>query len=143
MSQKILPTLLVCFALLAGYFAPNLLELMKSETHSVDLDDYCMLSTLPCKNNDVTLVIEHDVIKPLEPTQIFVVWPDTKAKSLALKIRGLEMDMGVTKFRLDGQGNGQFEGEIMLPVCTLDAMTWYGQLSDGQKEVQTALRMKR
>ncbi|PKF81303.1 hypothetical protein CW749_01285 [Vibrio sp. vnigr-6D03] len=142
MLQKLIPVTFIFLALLAGYFTPSLLDAMQSDTQAVDLDDYCMLSTTPCKSGGTTIVMEHDSTQPLEPTRVFVVWPESQAQSLTLEMEGLEMDMGVVKFRLEGQGNGHYEGELMLPVCTIDTMTWYGQLSDGQKEVQTALKMR-
>ncbi|MBD1557071.1 hypothetical protein HC752_08980 [Vibrio sp. S9_S30] len=142
MLRKLLPVTIIFLALLAGYYTPSVLDAMQSDTQPVNLEDYCLLSTTPCESDGTTMVMEQDSTQPLEPTRIFVVWPDSQAESLTLKMEGLEMDMGVVQFRLKGQGNGQYEGELMLPVCTIDTMTWYGQLSDGQKDVQTAVKMR-
>ena len=59
-----------------------------------------------------------------------------------LTMKGLEEQLGTVRYKLKHVGNDYFEGEIMLPVCTLDEMTWLGELTDGQKTVYPALRMK-
>ncbi|UAB72780.1 hypothetical protein INR79_26385 [Vibrio sp. SCSIO 43132] len=141
MLQRLIPVSLIFLAMLAGYFAPTILAQFLPDDQEVDLAEYCMLSTEPCKTDGATIVLEHDSTKPLEPTRIFVVWPESTAQSLTLEMEGLEMDMGVVKFRLENQGNGNYEGELMLPVCTLDAMTWLGKLSNGDENVKTAVRM--
>ncbi|NTJ39213.1 hypothetical protein HQK29_16385 [Vibrio vulnificus] len=38
---------------------------------------------------------------------------------------------------------GLFRGEVILPVCTTDAMTWLGELTDGTTTVYPAIRMQR
>ncbi len=34
-----------------------------------------------------------------------------------------------------------YQGEILLPVCAEQRMTWYGKVSDGETDIKAALRM--
>ncbi|GMM79533.1 hypothetical protein MTsN2n20_12180 [Vibrio alginolyticus] len=53
------------------------------------------------------------------------------------------MEMGEPKFLLKQIAPGQYQGDIILPVCTEDAMTWVGELSDGENIVYPAIKMQR
>lgn len=137
-------------ALVAGFYGPQIVTSLKdsmSQHHmseeTVNLDDYCMLSSESCEQNSVKITLDRDVTQPLIPTKIRVEWPNAMQDNLTLDLRGLEMEMGIAKYRLNSIGNGIYEGEILLPVCTLDSMTWVGELTDGATIVKPALRMAR
>ncbi|MGF1753797.1 hypothetical protein L4C33_09390 [Vibrio makurazakiensis] len=137
-------------ALVAGFYGPQVVTSVKESmslhqmsAEAVNLDDYCMLSTVSCEQNSVKITLDRDVTQPLVPAKIRVEWPNAKQDNLALDLRGLEMEMGVAKYRLNSVGDGIYEGEILLPVCTLDTMTWLGELTDGVTTVKPALRMAR
>ncbi|MBW3695424.1 hypothetical protein EK599_06940 [Vibrio sp. T187] len=137
-------------ALVAGFYGPQVVTSVKESmsqhqmsSESINLDDYCMLSSAACEQNSVRISLDRDVTQPLVPAKIRVEWPNAKQDSLSLNLQGLEMEMGSARYRLNSVGNDVFEGEIILPVCTLDKMTWVGELTDGQTTVKPALRMAR
>lgn len=139
--------LLVPIALLAGFYAPKIINVI-SAANQVNLpteaSQYCALSTQQCEQQDVTITLDTDIAKPLKATHIEVNWPDNQSDKLMLTLRGLEMDLGVVKFPVQKQKNGQFQGTIVLPICTYSKMTWIGTLTDQQgNKVYTSIRMEK
>ena len=134
-------------ALVAGFYGPQAVEQFKSVvgSHSpdVNLDDYCMLSTTSCEQDSVAMTLEHETAQPLVPTKIKVVWEGAASDTLMLSLTGLEMEMGSARFQLKNTGNNIYEGNVILPVCTMDHMTWLGKLTDGVETVKPAIRMTR
>ncbi|CAK1694674.1 Signal peptide protein [Vibrio crassostreae] len=134
-------------ALVAGFYGPQAVEQFKTvvESHSpdVNLDDYCMLSTTSCEQDTVAMTLEHETAQPLVPTKIKVVWEGAASETLMLSLTGLEMEMGSARFQLKYIGNNTYEGDVILPVCTMDKMTWLGELTDGVETVNPAIRMAR
>ena len=141
--MKLIQILLLIFAVALGFIVPDLITSATEDTQPLDVEKYCLLSTVPCQKNDVSITLEHDVAKPLIPSTIWINWENASNDTLQLSLQGLEMDMGIAKYQLSKQSDGTFSGTIMLPVCTQDNMTWLGTLSDGTKEVYPAIRMER
>lgn len=132
---------LIALALGAGFFAGDIYQWHSNNASRLSLDNYCALSTQPCHSGDAVITLDRDTGQPLIPTQISVDWPSATADSLLLTLKGYEMNMGSAVFKLVAQQDGQFTGEIMLPVCTLESMTWYGELTDGKNKLLVSLRM--
>ncbi|MGV3002256.1 hypothetical protein [Vibrio sp.] len=139
--------LLVPITLLAGFYVPKVINIINTSNQvelPTDTSQYCALSTQQCKQQDVTITLDTDVAKPLEPTHIEVDWPDNQSDKLVLTLRGLDMDLGVVKFPIQKQKNSQFQGTIVLPICTYSKMTWIGTLTDQQgNKIYTSIRMKK
>ncbi|MGV2987939.1 hypothetical protein ACE1OE_09860 [Vibrio sp. E150_011] len=131
----------VALALGAGFVLPNLLN--KAQDNHVDLTEYCMLSTKICEQDGVKIQLSKDRAHPLIPVQVQVFWPEADAESLMVSLQGKEMDMGMAKYQLEMIKPDVYQGEIVLPVCTEDSMTWYGTIENGDKSVQAAVRMTR
>lgn len=127
----------------AGFFISDITNWLSASNRTIDLDEYCILSTQGCQKGEIKLALDRDVAQPLMPAKISVEWPDSQKDFLELQLEGLEMDMGQAKFLLTPTGNNTFSGEILLPVCTTDAMTWIGHISDGATTINTAVRMER
>ncbi|ARP39841.1 hypothetical protein [Vibrio syngnathi] len=134
-------------ALVAGFYGPQVIQqfesAMERASAEVNLDDYCMLSTTSCEQNTVTMTLDRETAQPLAPTKIKVVWEDAASDTLMLSLAGLEMEMGLARFQLKNIGNNTYEGDVILPVCTLDKMTWIGEITDGVDTVNPAIRMAR
>ncbi|MGL0945559.1 hypothetical protein [Vibrio vulnificus] len=147
--NNILKIIAFILALSGGFFAKDIvLQLFASDTTAVTqsapkLEDYCMLSTQACKQQAVSMTLSNDTAQPLIASEITVEWPATNSEQLMLSLRGLEMDMGKPKFVLKQTSPGHYSGEVILPVCTTDAMTWLGELTDGTTTVYPAIRMQR
>lgn len=134
-------------ALVAGFYGPQAIKqfepAMERASAEVNLDDYCMLSTTSCEQNTVAMTLDRETAQPLAPTKIKVVWEGAASETLMLSLTGLEMEMGSARFQLKNIGNNTYEGDVILPVCTLDKMTWIGELTDGVDTVNPAIRMAR
>ncbi|CDT56217.1 hypothetical protein [Vibrio coralliirubri] len=137
----------VGIALVAGFYGPQAIQQFKSamehSTADVNLDDYCMLSTTSCEQNAVTMTLDSETAQPLVPSKIKVVWEGAASDTLMLSLTGLEMEMGSARFQLKNIGDNTYEGDVILPVCTMDKMTWLGELTDGVETVNPAIRMAR
>ncbi len=138
---------LLGLAIGAGFLAPDIIERVRSHSlhtsSSINLNDYCQLSTKTCSQSDIQMTLEHDTAQPLMPSELTVEWPQNNAESLMLSLQGLEMEMGVVKVKLNRTEGGTYIGDVLLPVCTMEEMTWVGDISDGNQSIKTALRMAR
>lgn len=134
---------LIALALSAGFFANDVIQWLHVTTSKPSLDQYCLVTTASCKNNGSQIHVDRDTSQPLIPTQITVTWPAAQSESLLLTLKGYEMEMGTLVFKLEKNASGDYLGEIVLPVCTADAMTWYGEVSDGSQSLKTSIRMER
>lgn len=135
--------MVVIAALLAGFFADDLIGYFQADPPPKDLSRYCALSTQRCDQNGVGMTLAHDTAHPLVATPLEVDWPNAAQDTLLLTLEGLEMDMGQTKFVLKRRDDGRFGADLMLPVCTTAHMTWVGTLTDGHTTVYPAIRMQR
>ncbi|GAL35854.1 hypothetical protein JCM19240_4789 [Vibrio maritimus] len=131
--------LLVAGALGAGFYLPNLLK--QTPNADLDLSSYCMLSSDVCEQQGVKLKLDTQRVTPLTPIKVDVFWPNAEAETLSISLQGKEMDMGVAKYQLEMIKPDVYQGEIILPVCAEQRMTWYGTVSDGSTDIKAALRM--
>lgn len=133
---------LFAVALASGFFANDAIRWYHSMSEQVSLDEYCLVSTKPCQQQEISVLADKDVSHPLIPTTVNVNWPDKNADSLMMTLEGYEMEMGTALFKLYKTESGNFSGQVILPVCTTEAMTWYGTISDGTLSINTSLRME-
>ena len=143
---------LILITLIAGFYTPDVINLIKNHSkHSIsirNLDQYCMLSTQACIQDDIAITLDKNILQPMVSSRIKVLWSKnqsltTQASKLTLTMTGLEGKLGRVKYNLKQTGDNIYEGDITLPVCTLDEMTWLGELTDGNKTVYPALRMRK
>lgn len=132
----------IIIAVSIGFFASDITKLATQQPEKT-LDEYCMLSTATCIQDQVSITLNRDTAQPLLPVTLRIQWPNHEASQLILSLNALEMEMGTVKYSLKKSADGSFEGDIILPVCTLDNMTWVGELTDGTTTVYPALRMER
>ena len=141
--MKVLQIAGITIALVAGFYAPTLLKNFSSTPAAKSDDEYCFLSTQPCVQHNVVMTLGVDNTQPLIPAQFQVEWQNSEAKQLVLSLVGREMDMGEPKFILKKVAPGKFVGDVTLPVCRQNSMTWVGELSDGENTVYPALKMQK
>ncbi|MCW8329929.1 hypothetical protein MD588_14060 [Photobacterium sp. SDRW27] len=100
--------------------------------------DYCQLSTKACEQNHAIVTLSNDVIHPMQSAEVSVSWPDIpqNTDSLILSLEGHEMMMGVYKLKLTRTLNGHFSGNLMLPFCTSEEMTWQGSIKPDSNSVK-------
>ncbi|CAH0530356.1 hypothetical protein VHP8226_03999 [Vibrio hippocampi] len=101
-----------------------------------------MLSDQVCQQGEVKIRLDHVYVHPLTATPVEVFWPNATTDELSMSLQGVEMNMGQVQVKLTMIKPDVFQGDILLPICSESQMTWYGSITDGQKTVQTALRMK-
>lgn len=135
--------LLLVIAVGGGFFAGDILHWVQAKNDKVSLNEYCLITTQSCTQNHITVQADKDTSQPLVPTVIEVDWPENSSEQLFVSLQGYEMDMGQVVFKLDKNSSGRFSGQILLPVCTTEAMTWYGTISDGSESIKTSIRMER
>ncbi|CAH0537744.1 hypothetical protein [Vibrio marisflavi] len=133
----------IMLALLAGFFFQHFFASTEHSRPTLAKDKYCMLSTAPCTQHDVTMSLNSNTPHPLMPVLLTVEWPATTSSSLLLELTGLEMEMGKPVFQLKQLRPGVFQGEVIMPACTSSSMTWLGELSDGTQTVYPAIRTTR
>ena len=141
--MKLLNITGVAVALVAGFYAPTLLKSLSTSSELKPLDEYCFLSTAACVQQDVTMTLNVDNTQPLVPALLTVEWSDSEAEQLVLSLSGREMEMGEPKFLLNKVSPGKYMGDVVLPVCTQESMTWVGELTDGQDTIYPAIKMQR
>jgi hypothetical protein len=141
--MKLLNIIGLAVALAAGFYAPTLIKSLSTSSELKQLDEYCFLSTTACVQHDVSMILNVDNAQPLVPAQLTVEWSDSQAEQLVLSLSGREMEMGEPKFLLKKVSPGKYMGEVVLPVCTQESMTWVGELSDGQNTIYPAIKMHR
>jgi len=100
----------------------------------------CLLSTRECSQAGARIRLSTDTVRPLQPATITVHWPAlVTGQPLELRLTGREMAMGTYKLRLEKQPQGHYQAQLMLPVCTSNAMTWIGTVSSAPSEQQPPL----
>jgi len=147
LGKEVMPAsakfLLVAVALVSGFFASDILTWYQQTSQKVSLDDYCLITTSHCQQDEISVLANKDISHPLVPTEVSVNWPNNGSDSLILTLQGYEMEMGTAVFKLSKATDGHYSGQVILPVCTTDAMTWYGTISDGNLSIKTSIRMER
>ncbi|OBT09493.1 hypothetical protein A9264_14755 [Vibrio sp. UCD-FRSSP16_10] len=144
--NTVLKSLAIVCALGLGFFSKDIYQAFQShhfEQPAIDATQYCQLSSDICTLDDVNIVLAQDTVTPMIPNKITVNWPANDEPQLWVELEGKEMSMGVAKFVLQNQGNGQFVGELLLPVCYSDSMTWIGSIQSTQHTLPISVRMQR
>ena len=60
----------------------------------------------------------------MKPLRITADVEGLAVQNVHVEIRGLNMDMGLNRTRLEETAQGHWEGETILPVCSQRRMEW-------------------
>jgi len=75
----------------------------------------------------------------MKPLQMSVQLRDLDAESVQVAMRGLNMDMGLNITRLRRIGDGSWQGETILPICSQRRMEWEAAVMvDGIRRFEVA-----
>jgi len=94
----------------------------------------------------LTLKMSGDV-RPLRPFELRLILPEAvraQATEASVDFIMVGMDMGINRYTLLKQANGDFVGKVILPVCSIGRSDWVAQLSvvvilpGGAQEMWTA-----
>jgi len=86
-------------------------------------------------------------VRPLRPFELRLILPEAvraQATQASVDFIMVGMDMGINRYTLLQQTNGDFAGKVILPVCSIGRSDWMAQLSvvvnlaDGAQEMWTA-----
>jgi hypothetical protein len=142
MLTSAIKILTVITLFIIGFFFSELTTLIKSHlTPPVTVEESCQLSSNICAKSGVQIRLERDVLTPLEPSAITVNWPNSTTENIIVSLEGLDMSMGKPLFQLHRTTNQTYEGEILLPICTQNTMTWVGSISNGSNSVPISLKV--
>lgn len=109
---------------------------------------HCLLSNESCAIGGANIKLDRNIIRPMEAAKIEIEWPSlpSQAETLELTLEGQEMMMGVYRQKLIRQtGTNLYSGELVLPFCVSDEMTWQGKIAppanNSQQPVYVSIRM--
>jgi len=99
-----------------------------------EVTNNCDLNLTACtataeNRGDVTLTITPRPIPLVKPIKIVVATTVADVKGVDVDFSGVDMDMGFNRFHLVANGNGEFVGDAMLPVCIRSRMTWEAKVT--------------
>ena len=88
----------------------------------------CDLHAGPCRQAvagaGVVFSIMPQTVPLMRPLQLVVEADGLDARSVAVEIRGLNMDMGLNRTLLAQSQTGHWRGETILPLCSQRRMQW-------------------
>ena len=92
-------------------------------------DPACDIQQGPCQaefpdGSRITLSVTPQPFRALQPLEIRVTTQGWDAQEVAVDFRGLGMNMGYNRPRLQKEAEGRFSGSGMLSTCVLERMTW-------------------
>ncbi len=93
------------------------------------LDPSCDIQQGPCQSvfpdgSRISLSIGPRPIQALKPLEIRVTTQGLNAQEVEVDFRGLGMDMGYNRPRLQGDAERQYSGSGMLAICVMERMPW-------------------
>ncbi|OYY73593.1 MAG: hypothetical protein B7Y40_08665 [Gammaproteobacteria bacterium 28-57-27] len=87
--------------------------------------------TLQNGTRAITLKMVGDV-RPLRPFELRLILPETahaQAVEASVDFVMVGMDMGINRYTLLKQADGNFVGKVILPVCSIGRSDWVAKLS--------------
>lgn len=129
-NKTLLATLILLALLLAGAVGQKLLPTLDQPVAvTMPLDKSCDLQHGACSSSlagggRVTFSIEPRPIPVLRPIKLVVTVQGAAAKKAEVDFTGVEMKMGYNRPLLSASGNGRFDGETTLPICSVSSMAW-------------------
>ncbi|WP_325894580.1 hypothetical protein [Grimontia sp. NTOU-MAR1] len=128
-----------------GYFFADQTVFDEPATVTPTLAPTCTLSSTPCLFNNAKVSMASNTAAPLIPTKVSVEVTGATPNYLMIELQGVEMNMGTYKIKLSSVGDNLYQGELMLPICMEDEMTWRGAIksSDDSISLPIDVRMAR
>lgn len=108
---------------------------------------YCSLNQQTCQYKGYQASLGNPMVHPLHANTLTVTAPQPLATdTMLVKLKGVEMNMGEYRLALKKTDTLTYQGELMLPVCTEDNMTWAGTITlndDVNNSFPIKVRMER
>ncbi len=98
-------------------------------TESATSDPACDLRAGPCTSSlpgggHISFSITPETIPVLKPLTLEVTLDGLEVSSVEVDFKGVDMNMGFNRSKLDPRGEGIYTGTGTIPVCIRDAMEW-------------------
>jgi hypothetical protein len=121
--------LVIALALAAtGYFGARYWQDAQGGYERLDAPQDCDLRAGPCRKavraGGVRLALSPADIPLMTTLTLQVELESLEAQAVLVDIRGLNMEMGLNRTRLRPMGDGSWQGETVLPVCSQRRMEW-------------------
>jgi hypothetical protein len=135
--------LLVLLSIVAlAFFGARYWQAAQSGYTRVGTGGECDLRAGACRRGldggAITFSITPAGIPLMKPLRIVADVEGLAVHNVLVEIRGLNMDMGLNRTRLEQTAQGHWEGETILPVCSQRRMEWEAAVrldADGRVEV--------
>lgn len=115
-------------AAVASYTAARLWQEDGSAYQRTAVVSGCDLEAGPCQQTlgggEISFSITPRPIPLMRTLTLAVGLSGVDAAAVVVEIRGLNMDMGLNRVRLQRDGSGVWRGETILPVCSQRRMEW-------------------
>lgn len=135
-SRPIIITVSLFMLMVAAFFVPSWLASVSapSSTSTVAIKNHCSLNQQTCQYQGYQATLADPLVQPLHANTLTVITPKPlTTDALLIKLKGVEMNMGEYRLALKQTGEQTYQGELMLPVCTEDSMTWVGSITLGNE----------
>ena len=113
-----------------------------------DLDGGCELQLGSCRfpledGGLVAFSIEPASIPLMQTLELAVRIEGLDVDGVQVDIRGLNMEMGLNRTRLQELGDGRWGGETILPICSQRRMIWEAAVQlDGTERLELPFRFE-
>jgi len=135
---------------LAAYTAARHWQAGSAVYHRVAADAGCDLRGGPCRREvaggAVVFAITPADIPLMRPLTMRVEVEDLPVSGVVVEVRGLNMDMGLNRTRLQQLESGVWTGETILPICSQREMKWEAAVrldADSRSEIPFLFRTSR
>ncbi|SIO32602.1 hypothetical protein SAMN05444724_2705 [Salinivibrio sp. ES.052] len=148
-SHPLIITASIAMLAVMAFFLPSWLSGFFSTASSTTIAPaaYCSLNQRTCQYQGYQATLADPLVHPLHANTLTVIAPQAlNTETLLVKLKGVEMNMGEYRLALTQTGKLTYQGELMLPVCTEDSMTWAGSITldhEAKKHFPIKVRMER
>ncbi|MPS31203.1 hypothetical protein D7026_02360 [Salinivibrio sp. VYel7] len=148
-SHPLIITASIAMLTVIAFFLPSWLSGFFSTASSTTIAPaaYCSLNQQTCQYEGYQARLGNPDVHPLHANTLTVTAPQAlNTDTLLVKLKGVEMNMGEYRLVLKQTDKLTYQGQLMLPVCTEDSMTWAGSITldhEAKKHFPIKVRMER
>ena len=130
MKNGVIWLVVICMVFILSWIAGSWLQKPDEVTFHPVSSLSCESGMTHCKVRFSDAALELEFVSPAIVMSPFVVKLTTKADvaEATMQFRMKNMDMGIQQYRLANIGNGLWQSEVILPVCSLGRSDWNATL---------------
>lgn len=132
MRSLVVSVLLVALAV-AGYVAARYWQDSRQHMQLLNAGAGCDLGVAACTHDlpgggKLTLDVDPRPVPLMQRVAFRLQVNDPAVEPVYLEITGLNMEMGVNRVSLSTEGQGEWRGETIVPICSQRRMHWRAAL---------------